>query len=794
MFRIASKFNHTGKQRGCKFLALTLSLLIFTGGCSVQSGPDSSEALTNESAGTAASSTKAQGKDPMETYYIGKDVECPEAGEGEQLTVAGAAVSGENTAVLFSAGVVDPDSEYMELKYSSSLWIYGKDGTVLLRTDMTLPESGSALRGLAMTANPKGGFSGLFMTASKRYMLFNFDESGQSTGDPISLPGIDTVYPARNMQYDTDGNINIATYGQFRIFSPEGKTLLKIDDGSIGGDLYIFGAKTYVSGYVATGATSGVGAVFAVDTASGSLGEPFEGSDLLERQTYSANGILYGSDADSFYSLDTGTCKKVPVFYWNRTDLVTGDTEREIYPISDTAFFCIQCAYNTNKLTFTILNKAPDDYMAGKTVLTIAGISLGDSPALQKAVIAFNRENPEYRIEIVDYMRRYGPESFENREDYLEACDTMMQKIRLEIMSGNGPDMLMSFGNEDLGLMTDASSGLLVDLVPLMNGDSDIHEEDFVSSILNATKRDGKLYQFPLAFYFSGLFAPADRIPDVTGWTPDSFLAFVKGLPEGTSPFARNVMHSDLLMEMLPYSESSFVDSETGRVQFDSPDFTKMLDIVKAYSATDVDPNDLTAVPYTGDITEEFVSGEYCFYNMRGISAPWDYAACDNLCGKSGCVFTGYPSTSGAGPIGYLSVSIGIVDKSDVSAGCWAFVKSLLTEENQRNFTATIEGDSFDVNPILSPLLDEYIGTSTKDIQPGQTLDRFDKDAKPVTAEQAKEYRELIDGITMISENDREIDNIILEEAAAYFAGQKTSGEVVALIQNRVQTLVYEGA
>ena len=44
----------------------------------------------------------------------------------------------------------------------------------------------------------------------------------------------------------------------------------------------------------------------------------------------------------------------------------------------------------------------------------------------------------------------------------------------------------------------------------------------------------------------------------------------------------------------------------------------------------------------------------------------------------------------------------------------------------------------------------------------------------------------------MISENDREISNIVLEEAAAYFAGQKTSGEVVALIQNRVQTLVYE--
>jgi len=217
-----------------------------------------------------------------------------------------------------------------------------------------------------------------------------------------------------------------------------------------------------------------------------------------------------------------------------------------------------------------------------------------------------------------------------------------------------------------------------------------------------------------------------------------------------------------------------------------------MLDIVKAYSTPDVDPNDLSAAPYNGDIIEAFVSGEYCFYNMRGVADPWDYAACDNLCGKSGCVFTGYPSTSGAGPIGHLTVSIGIVDKSDVSAGCWAFLKSLLSDENQRNLTATMDGDSFRLNPILSPLLDEYIETSMKEIPPGQTVDYFDKDAKPVTEEQAKEYRELIDGITQISQNDKDISDIVLEEAAAYFMGQKTSDEVVQLIQNRVQTLVYE--
>ena len=789
MLRIASKFIGRGKKLGQKILVLMLTLVICAGGCSVQSGPKPNESVKNEAETTAA--TSAQGKDPANTYYIGKELESPVQGEDEQLKVAGAAVSDDCVAVLFSVGVVDPESEYSELMYSSSMWFYGKDGSVKNRVDMTLPSNGSALRGLALTANPQGGFSGLFMTESKRYQLFHFDLDGKSTGDPIYLPGIDDVYPADGIEYDAEGNINIAVYEHYYKFSPEGKTLLKIEDKAIGGGLFFFGGQIYVSGYRSTGANSGEGALFAIDS-SGSLGEPFAESGSLERQIYTGNGVLYGSNSDAFYQVDTVDYKKEPILYWNRTDLVTGYTELQLYPVGDASFFCIQSAYNTNKLTFTLLTEASADYLEGKTILTLAGIGLDSNPALQKAVNAFNRENPEYRVEIVDYMMRYGPEYSESREEYLEACDTMMQRIKMEIMSGNGPDMLLKSGDQGVDLMLNASSGLLVDLVPLMNGDADFQEKDYVSSILTATKKDGKLYQFPLTFYFSGLLGSADRVPDVTGWTPDSFLQFTEGLPEGRAPFSPLTMRSELLAEILPYSLGSFIDPISGKVQFDSPEFIKLLDIVKAYSTPDKSQEELLATPYTGDIYAEFLSGEYCFFNKLGISTAWEYADCDRFCGSGGCVFTGYPSVTGVGPIGHLYSSIGIVDKGNTSEGCWAFLKSLLNEENQRNLTATINGDSFRLNPILSSLLDEYIETSTEGIEPGQEIDMFDRESKPVTAEQAKEYRELIDGITMLSEDDREITSIIIEEAAAYFAGQKTSEEVVSLIQNRVQTLVYE--
>jgi hypothetical protein len=175
----------------------------------VQSGPKPNESIKNEAGEPAAVSTETQINDPEKTYYTGKEVESPIPEEGERVTVAGAAVSEENIAVLFSVDAVDPESEYGERKYSSSLWVYDKAGTVITRTEMLLPANGAPLRGFALAANPKGGFSGLFMTESKRYQLCNFDEKGQPIGGLIYLSGIDpTCFPG-GMVYDSNGNIDI---------------------------------------------------------------------------------------------------------------------------------------------------------------------------------------------------------------------------------------------------------------------------------------------------------------------------------------------------------------------------------------------------------------------------------------------------------------------------------------------------------------------------------------------------------------------------------------------------------
>ena len=63
---------------------------------------------------------------------------------------------------------------------------------------------------------------------------------------------------------------------------------------------------------------------------------------------------------------------------------------------------------------------------------------------------------------------------------------------------------------------------------------------------------------------------------------------------------------------------------------------------------------------------------------------------------------------------------------------------------------------------------------------------------EPMNEEQAQAFRNLVNSLNTISGYDMDLLQIVLEEAPAYFAGQKSVEDVASLIQNRVQTLVDE--
>ena len=63
---------------------------------------------------------------------------------------------------------------------------------------------------------------------------------------------------------------------------------------------------------------------------------------------------------------------------------------------------------------------------------------------------------------------------------------------------------------------------------------------------------------------------------------------------------------------------------------------------------------------------------------------------------------------------------------------------------------------------------------------------------KPLTDEEVQEYRDIINRISKTWDYDESLNEIISEEAKAYFAGDKTVDETCEIIQNRATTYVKE--
>lgn len=70
--------------------------------------------------------------------------------------------------------------------------------------------------------------------------------------------------------------------------------------------------------------------------------------------------------------------------------------------------------------------------------------------------------------------------------------------------------------------------------------------------------------------------------------------------------------------------------------------------------------------------------------------------------------------------------------------------------------------------------------------------EEFSVDVFAATKEQVDQVRRMIDTAQNGETMDQEIVVIILEEASAYFSGQKSAGDVAAVIQNRVQLYLNE--
>lgn len=632
-----------------------------------------------------------------------------------------------------------------------------------------------------------------------------------------------------NFFVDNSGNVYLSDWQNVYIYDQDGNKKTTVDLGENGGELCELKAGVvgvcYYKNDEAKPEESG--RVFQeIDPATGKLtGDTvkipdsaynfFPGDDVYDIY-YDYNGNIYG------YKFDTDTKDKV--IDWIECDINSNNLNSySILP--DGRVIAFENTYDdqtqTNTMQLIVMTRVDAASVVNKTVLTFACMYLDWN--MRDAIVKFNRASNTHRIVVRDYSE------YNTDDDYTAG----IQKLNTEMLSGKLPDMI-DINTYSMPIEQYAAKGFLTDLYELIDADADLSREDFVQPVLKALESaDGKLYQLPNTFAVSTAIALDKVAGDYDTWNLAAVKDAMTKLQDGASVFDVYRTKSDILQTCISRNIDAFVDWENGAAHFDSDEFKALLEFANSFPDTydweNADEEDQDSAQNRMNAGKQLMSSFY-------VSSLEDILY--QLTGYNGKVkFVGYPSEDGTSNHafqidGAIAISSTCADKT----AAWNFMKQFLNEEYQSSYNIwsfPINQAAFDAklkemmteeyqtddngnvmkddngNPIRIPKVTYYTdgnGTMTgySTGNGGVAVMQASADGSvemgengevnvyAMTQEQADEILGLINATTAVYGYDESIMGIITDEAAPYFAGEKSLDDTVNMIQSRVNLYVAE--
>lgn len=522
-----------------------------------------------------------------------------------------------------------------------------------------------------------------------------------------------------------------------------------------------------------------------IDLTTGQFGEEIPMPNNAYN-TYAGGGEydLYYNDQINFYGFNLGDEIGTPIVNWIDSD-IDSNYLRYIFPREDGTILAASQNYNSSSgnvwelVTFT---KVPASEVPQETVITLACVYLDYN--LRSAIIDFNKANDEYRIKVTDY-------SMYNTSDDYNAGRT---KLSTEIMSGIVPDIIMT---QNLPANVYQNKGLLEDLLPYIQNDAEISDDVLMDAFKPLITDDGKLYSIADSFYFETLVGASAVVGDIPGWTMKDLEAAMLNMPEGASAFGPEMTRGNLINDLCRMMQEDYIDWTTGECNFTSQEFKDFLAYIKTY------PEEINWDEYYGDdynwetdSVEALVSTGRVMLTRQYMSDFWSYQYLQAMFRNKPFTFIGFPSQNGKGTI------IGYNNACAMSSTCqnkdaaWQFMRTLLTYEYQTqnvwqyriNKTAWEE----ELEGYMTPYT--YIDENGNEVvQPNLIYVVGEEiDVGYLKQEHVDHVLDMLNYAVPETAYDEKIYNIILEESAHFFSGQKTVDDVCDIIQSRIKIYVSE--
>lgn len=489
-------------------------------------------------------------------------------------------------------------------------------------------------------------------------------------------------------------------------------------------------------------------------------------TDLL----YTQNGSLYTCNFDDE--------KPVEILKWTDYDVNSSLlTDFQMLPDGRIAALTSDFTSAESQRELILLTKKQESEVPEKEILTFGTHYL--SFYAERDIVAFNRQNSKYRIEVKEYGD--ADMSFEEKADLFAT----------ELTSGEIPDIIdLTFC--PLPFETLVSAGTIEDLNPYLDGDETIARENYMESVLKVYERDGRLYAIMPYYGVDVIVGRVSDLGEAATWTVDDVMTVADAKGEGVE-LLPGADKSRILWMMCAMNQKLFVDKEAGTCNFSGEEFRKILEFANRFPAeTNYDPS-----------LEKLRSGETMLYRDT-ITSVQIYQMYEFMFGEP-VNLIGYPTFGESGlTLSSNGTTVAMSAQSQNKEGVWEFIRFNLTKDRQEN-TGSPNGGF----PILKSALEKQFENDRKpeyDINAeGVETERpkgtwgmsggsmnFTVDVYAASTEQTDKIREMIETARPNEYMEDKIFAIISEEAWGYFEGQKSIEDVAAVVQNRVQLYLNE--
>lgn len=750
--------------------------------------------------GLAACNVSETGKNTQEDtfVYVAEYLPIPKdfaSGEGENTGINANIISLKGNILYYQKWEADAEGNYGSGLYSLDLLAEGAEAQPLNvhfgenRTPQKtlIDDAGNiyaVVSAYGLLDNPEEGFD----YNKQTYQLEKWAADGQLVyeTDLSSLTENTDYFYINYMEVDKDGNVYLADNNQnINVFGTEGDLLC-----SLSTDNYFAAMGTSKDGdvYIAQWGSGNGQELVKVDPVTKSFGSPLLGIPSNIYDSALIGGMtkdILLRDNSSMYEYDIKTQTSEEILSFIDCD-INANYIRYYAPMEDGSVFLYLNDWESMSTDLVVLTKKQASEVTQKEAITLGCMYLdGD---IQKNIINFNKTNEKYRITVKDYSKDIGEEE--------DAYEQAMMRMNNELLTGNGPDLLVL---DNVNVNQLAAKGVWEDLNPYLDGSSLIKREELVESVLKAYTAGDVLISIPSSFNISTLLSGQSLVGDEMGWTLDEMIAVVDKMPADTQVM-QYITKDNLLSMSLIFNEETYINWSTGECSFDTEEFKQVLEFANRFPAEYNYDEEQPSMP-------ELVREGKLLLNDITLSDIAFYSIYEQIWGEPvTCI--GYPSatTNGSSVRGYTA--LGMNSNSKQKEGAWEFLEYQVAQSSwdDRNSWGL---------PIKKAELDKlFEDAMTPEYQLDQNGEKMlDENGEPITnskggygwgnsnetfeffaatQKQVDDIKEVIYNTTTRYNYDTQLMNIIMEEAKPFFLGQKSVDEVTDIIQSRVQIYVNE--